>query len=298
MLSSALINPCLASVRDRNAIVLRMHGFQGRECHFLMYPETAIPAPVGSYLGSAPSASATSSASAATAKAQRHVCMRVPVHLRSVHWTQLLGPRLSELNEQLVLPTGRTSMMHTLCKLESPAFIHCYRLRSDVDSNTSTRIGRAAAASLSEGTTLLWELPRFGLELVQRGIEVLSKDYTGYRLAQCQQLVSSAAASAATSVADNGGGPPCCWYTLPEFQQYMVLERVEGLIPSHNSSCARVADTLVLVPVGEVQPAQAAGGGGGLVRVKLSGECDAHLKVRIHTAPDVRVALSSIRAKD
>ena len=187
-------------------------------------------------------------------------------------------------------------MLHILSKMESPGLIHCYLLWGD-GASSSLRAGRAAAASLSAEQTLLWELPRFGLELVQRGCEMRSRDYTGYRLAQCQQLVSgssgidtdqlmdSAAATASTTTtADGVGGGPCCWYTLPEFQQYMVLERGADLLGSHNSSCARVADTLVLVPVGEVQPPQAPSGSGGLVCVKLPGECSARLKVKsIHT---------------
>ena len=116
-------------------------------------------------------------------------------------------------------------------------------------------------APLSD-SLLQWELPRFGLKFQNdpRGT-LMSQDYTGYRLANNQQLAS------------NSSG----WYTLPEFQQYLVLERCEELLGSHNSSCARRPDLLILLPVGEVRAVTDSGHGS--VRVAVPAACGAKVKV-------------------
>ena len=260
--------------RAHHAIILRLlspHGFQERDSNFLI---TSMPAAAGSQLLPATASTAADSGLDIEAAVQ-FVARRIPAHLRAVHWMELLGPRLRELREQLVLPCGVTSMLPVLSKMESPDLIHCYILWGDGDS---IHAHRAATSLMRVEQTLLWELPRFGLELRQVGGRMLSQNYMGYRLSQCQQLVGSAAS---TPAEDGGDSAHLCWYTLPEFQQYLVLERGEGLC-SHNSSCARLPDLRVLVPVGEVYHVEASPtgiGGGGLVRVQIPETCDAELKV-------------------
>lgn len=258
--------------RDRHAIVLRLlspHGFQERDSNFLI---GSMPTAADSQL---PAAGFGDSSDLDPEAGVQFVAWRVPAHLRAVHWTELLGSRLPELREQLVLPFGIASMLPALSKMESPDLIHCYILWGEGDSIHAHR----AATSLAVEQTLLWELPRFGLELKQVGGRMLSQDYTGYCLAQCQQLVGGSVVSA---TAPTGGGDSArLWYSLPEFQQYLVLERGEGL-GSHNSSCARLPDLRVLMPAGEVCHVKASPnvvGGGGLVRVQLPEGCDAELKV-------------------
>ncbi len=137
---------------------------------------------------------------------------------------------------------------------------------------------------------LVFELPRYGLEFELRGWQLLSRDYSGYRLRREQQLVAvvdgrqqhGAAAGAAGVRAGVRAGaaeeqeaddnaraghsrscsgaatptashlPPAVHhvsYTLPEFRQYLVLERVPG---GPLEMGARRADELVLVPSGVV----------------------------------------------
>ena len=97
----------------------------------------------------------------------------------------------------------------------------------------------------------------------------MSLDFTGYRLARNQQLASRRSG----------------WYTLPEFQQYLVLERCDGLLGSHNSSCARRPDLLVLVLVGKVH--KTADQNKGLVRVQIPEAYGAQLKVGRMAGPCV-----------
>ena len=124
--------------------------------------------------------------------------------------------------------------------------------------------------NLLSDSLLQWELPRFGLKFQHdpRGA-LMSLDYTGYRLANNQQLASRRSG----------------WYTLPEFQQYLVLERCEDLLGSHNSSCARRPDLLILLPVGEVQAVKDSGHG--FVRVRVPEACGAKIKVGDRDRNDV-----------
>ena len=303
-------------LRASNTIVLRPLSFLDRDCHFLIEARPASatapqPAPASATQPAAVAVSQSAPifffpstlASCATETALEFVCWRVPVHLRSVQWRELLSSRVSELVERLVLPSSSCPTLKLLSKMEAEAFIHCYTV------------------SNSRNNTIVWELPRFGLELEQRGGEVLSRDYTGYRLARYQQLAGTVRRTAASGVSsrdrddgaggdsrdgggdvegsgdkpmedsggseeigdrsneDNGDSPRCCWYTLPEFQQYLVLERADSQ-GSHDSSCTRLPDLLVLVPAGEVRSEPLAGnGGGGLVTVEVPEESDARIKV-------------------
>ena len=74
-----------------------------------------------------------------------------------------------------------------------------------------------------------------------RGV-ITSKDYSGYRLSLNQQLAEPTAAQTAPSCPISAFLPG---HTLPEFTQYLVLERMEERISSHTSSCARRPDVLV-----------------------------------------------------
>lgn len=153
-----------------------------------------------------------------------------------------------------------------------------------------------------QGLVLLLELPRYGLEFGLRHGEgqVLSRTHSGYRLHHRQLLVSCPATAdiaAATASAGEAGAAAGTWYsgvqyTLPEFQQYLVLERVP-VATDWAGGGGRQEDTLVLVPAGGVAVVEALNGGNGTglsargvgavgcVRVNVSNSVHAqNLKVR------------------
>ncbi|KAL4434355.1 hypothetical protein ABPG75_000796 [Micractinium tetrahymenae] len=104
---------------------------------------------------------------------------------------------------------------------------------------------------------MLFELPRFGLEfeLLPSG-ELRSLDYAGHRLAACQQLWEPAAAAG-----HDGGSSGAASYTLPDFQQYLVLE-----------PAAPLQRRLVIVPVGRAVRLEVA------VEIEHSSASDADIK--------------------
>ncbi|PNH12760.1 hypothetical protein TSOC_000242, partial [Tetrabaena socialis] len=185
---------------------------------------------------------------------------RVPPHLWARHWTLLLSEHLDQLTDRMVLLRGSSMLETFLAKYEQVPYIHTYDI-SDGDGGT------------------LFELPRYGLEFVLRGGQVLSRNYTGYRLRSRQQLVGDEPLDGSAM----GGGDGVS-YTIPDFQQYLVLERVQ--VPSGYVPGARRADVLVLVPAGEVvvdRALSSSGGGanaGGLVRIDISEKCEESLKSR------------------
>ncbi|PNH12759.1 hypothetical protein TSOC_000243 [Tetrabaena socialis] len=187
---------------------------------------------------------------------------RVPPHLRARHWTRLLSQHFDQLTDRMVLLRGSSMLETFLAKYEQVPYIHTYDI-SDGDGGT------------------LFELPRYGLEFVLRGGQVLSRNYSGYRLRSRQQLVGGEPLGGSTT----GGGCGVS-YTLPDFQQYLVLERVQG--PAGYVPGARRADVLVLVPAGEVvvDRALSSSGGGvdasGLVRIDISTESGKPLKAHCY----------------
>eukprot|EP00798_Chlamydomonas_sp_ICE-L_P016685 gene16685-22945_t len=74
-----------------------------------------------------------------------------------------------------------------------------------------------AGSAVHAPMSLLWELPRYGLEFTYRDGTFISRDYAGFKLADEQQLASSK---------DDHAAEGCVDYTLPNFQQYLVLERM------------------------------------------------------------------------
>eukprot|EP00798_Chlamydomonas_sp_ICE-L_P016369 gene16369-22571_t len=136
-------------------------------------------------------------------------------------WPSLLSEHRAELTDELVLAQHSSLGLNILSKLEDSTFIHTYS---------------------QETTSLLWELPRYGLEFEQRDGTFLSRDYAGFRLADEQQLahITSEDDHAVEGDVD---------YTLPKFEQYLVLERMhqEG-----NTFQAQQSDKMIIVPKGTV----------------------------------------------
>lgn len=185
----------------------------------------------------------------------QYVCHRVQPHLRSKHWMDLWTIHSAELTHELVLHESHTK--NVLAKLEAPAFIHTY-------------IPLAGTASTH---TMLFELPRYSLEFENQDGQLLSLEYKGYRLSPHQQLVTY------TNSATDGDPVE---YTLPEFKQYLLLQRI-----TDSASVvvgARRADSLVLVSVGGVVcNRNVAAGAGSAVEVKVDECSSTSLKVRTET---------------
>lgn len=215
-----------------------------------------------------------------------YTCLRVPGNLWRRHWTQLLSAHRAELTDKMVLPGSTCHLtFNVLGKFEDPRFVHVYSgldgQRGDkspsaaagCDANRST-VGEAAAVSSgdgnsgssnssgggrSSGASLVLVLPRYGLEFEVIDGQVVSRNYTGYRLRQPhQQLVGDAQ----QQQQQQAGGEVS--YTLPGFRQYLVLERMQGRDPGGGGGVAPLDDVMVLVPAGEVDVrASATGSSGG-----------------------------------
>lgn len=217
---------CPAYYREKGLVVLRPLNFLQRDSHFVMRNE---------------------------GNSQSFVCLRVPLHLRTLHWTQLLLPQqATQLTDVLVLHSSRVK--HVLSKFEPEQFIHTY-----------WRTGSGGEP------VLLFELPRYGLEFAQYASGTpAAVTYSGYHLAKSQQLVSGSR---------DGGDAQ---YTLPNFQQYLVLQ----LAPSSEVAVGvSRAKRMVLMRVGSVlAPAE------GLAKIQVSDATGAILKVRLKaqsTTPSV-----------
>ncbi|GIL51275.1 hypothetical protein Vafri_7114, partial [Volvox africanus] len=158
------------------------------------------------------------------------------------HWTELLQPDvLPQLPDRLVLLSGSAVLDNLLAKFEDVRFIHAFASHGDPD-------------------VLRLELPRFGLEFELRSDgEVLSRDYSGYRLHHRQLLVSELSCGTVH-------------YTLPEFRRYLVLERIPGTGAVQGN---RREDVLVLIPAGPVVAGQQP-------NVQVSGSCTARLKAHCY----------------
>ncbi|KAG2492072.1 hypothetical protein HYH03_009568 [Edaphochlamys debaryana] len=199
--------------RERGVIVLRPRNFQEHFVHFIMECR--------SFTRGADSSSGP----------VLYDCRRVPLHLQRLHWLDLLSDHRVELTDQLVLLSGCGVRDTVLAKIEDTRFIHCYQ---------------PASSSQQDGVRprLLFELPRYGLEFELRsGGELASRDYPGYRLRRRQLLVDTG------SYAGYGSDRVSC--TLPEFHQYLVLERSPAVrqLPVG----AQRTDKLVVMPAGSVR---------------------------------------------
>lgn len=203
-------------------------------------------------------ASATESASTSIRASfnSQFQCIRVPRHLRSTHWEDLLPTHSSDLTHELVL--HKSQIKHVLSKLESADFIHTY---------VPTAATAATAATAS--SIMNFELPRLGLEFELQKGNLVSLEHRGYCLSRQQQLVTE------PNGENSSASPPL--YTLPGFQQYLLLQR----IPSGDVMVgARRADSLVLASAGEVQCSNASlAGVSPSVSVKVKSISNASLKV-------------------
>lgn len=110
----------------------------------------------------------------------------------------------------------------------------------------NTEVADCRSTPLHEAK-VLWELPRYSLEFLQQGGVLQSKDYTGYQLAQSQQLAEEVQQQQQQLLGLQGPA----LYTLPNFQQYLLLQRGPHS-GSHTTSGARLPDKKVLVPSGSV----------------------------------------------
>eukprot|EP00798_Chlamydomonas_sp_ICE-L_P025428 gene25428-11088_t len=153
------------------------------------------------------------------------------------------------------------------------------------ESEDPTRPGRSEGPSSKVETglpyhksmPLVWELPRYGLEFEYRDGIFLSRDYTGFKLADKQQLAFSTDKGdpAVESSVD---------FTLPNFQQYLVLDRIhqEG-----HTFQAQQSNRMIILPDGFVVLAKRETDGGVQpnaedlvgVSVAVSGATDASIKI-------------------
>eukprot|EP00198_Chlamydomonas_reinhardtii_P007687 XP_001697024.1 predicted protein [Chlamydomonas reinhardtii] len=198
-------------------------------------------------------------------------------------WRQLLLAAPPLLVDRLVLPQGSKLVDNILAKFEEPRFIHTF---------------------LSVSSEVSFELPRCGLEFsMQRKrpgsffwgggdacCQLISRNYTGYRLRRLQLLAEccGVSGSAAGACGDNGSNSSSNAaaaaargiYTLPEFRQYLVLERIPQ--PAVASMGGQRADVLVLVPAGAVQSSLWEEGSGGKVAVSVTLPSGSQASVNFH----------------
>jgi hypothetical protein len=155
----------------------------------------------------------------------------VPHHLQQKPWLSLITS--AEVKDQLVLTDS--AVVDVLCKFEDRQYIHTY-----ISGTCTTEV-------------LKFELPRYQLEFALQGGKLMSLNYRGYQLASNQQLASTEQ------------------YTLPNFTQYLVLERsLEAQQEVTVNMGQRRTDTLVLIPAGSVTVDRSMLHGHGLVHVTVS----------------------------
>ncbi|KAG2441624.1 hypothetical protein HXX76_003244 [Chlamydomonas incerta] len=246
--------------RQRGVLVLRPRSFQEHDCVFLA---KCLPAGGQGHTLTLP---------VRTDTLCEYDCRRVPLHLQSRHWRQLEPVVLSErqaaagaaaaqsaLDDRLVLLRGSQILERTLAKFEDPSFIHTFCSvssgevsfelpRCDLEFSMQQQV---AQAQQDPGEQLqqqpapdgpgLGRQPGGGHEVSY--CQLLSRNYTGYRLRRVQQLAERCRAG-------GGGGVGTATYTLPEFRQYLVLERVPQAAGAHVG--AQRAEVVVLMPAGAV----------------------------------------------
>jgi hypothetical protein len=251
-----------AACREEQVIILRPPDFQDHSAKFIIRYNTA----------------AAAAATAATGFGQHasYTCWLVPHHLSSSlqHWWQLLTQ--PQLQQQLVLMQPGSRVMHVLSKFELLQFVHVFAPAESGSSSSKVQAVRAGTC---------FELPRFGLEFeLQQDGKLASKGLRGYELAEQQQLVSQHEAHRCEAAAAQQHA--ACNYTLPDFTQYLVLQRKCG--DSSSSSSAVMlpgsgrSSTLVLVPAaGVVRSGGSSSSGYAAERIDitLDGASNADLKV-------------------
>lgn len=161
----------------------------------------------------------------------------------------------AELTHELVLHTSHIKTV--LAKLEVSKFIHTYVPLS--------------ATTTSMRQSMLFELPRYSLEFQLQQGQLVSLDYSGYRLSQNQQLATSQGTNTCDSVNSQA------FYTLPGFQQYLMLQRIPGRSVIVG---ARRAESLVIVAMGKVAGnVDVSSHSGASVKVEVESSSKAYLKV-------------------
>jgi hypothetical protein len=142
-------------------------------------------------------------------------------------------------------------------------------------------------SSKTAGSTLLFELPRFGLTFQLQQGKLWSLDHAGWYLAPCQQLVnftpgdmsSDSPSGDGDAAADSpSAAAAAASYTLLGFSQYLVLHKEEP-----GSS---ITSSSVLMPAGLVTRASpgASGPVADSVQLRISSKCNAGLQVSGRTA--------------
>eukprot|EP00798_Chlamydomonas_sp_ICE-L_P027658 gene27658-7296_t len=182
--------------RDQNIIVVRPVSFLGHSTQFLICCDSGSMNSNESHHGGV--------------ERLCYSCLRIPLHLMQRPWPSLLTEHRAELTDELVLAQQSSLGLHILAKIEASKFIHTFstsgrpimgtsgspmgaagvssaRPGSFEDSACNTEAGSASHESMS----LLWELPRYGLEFEHVNGIFLSRDYAGFKLADVQQLTSS-----------------------------------------------------------------------------------------------------------
>lgn len=309
--------------RQHKTIILRPLHFQERSVSFLVrysaddcfeksVPATTQPTPAGTVLQ----------------------CERVPTHLMSDHWLSLLDNRGHQIQTQPLVLADSSTHLQILSKFEDAAYIHVYASSHGSDCSQRSGPGSSAVGQDVPGTTcsgnsssmsskiaavpeLLFELPRFGLEFELREGRLLSKDHRGYCLSMCQQLVTKKSPGAATSdsipSALPGAGDEAnsstdsssrvgiesnttVHYTLPGFQQYLILEPVH----QDSTDLPRLADgngtKLVLMPAGRVVQTRPKGSSSS--SSKASATAIASVAIPTHAGASVLVSSSMLLLKN
>ncbi|MEW5310745.1 MAG: hypothetical protein WDW38_002512 [Sanguina aurantia] len=247
--------------RSRQVILLRAQDFSSHDLHFLIKYGATAAGPISVSICTPMSGSSSS----------HYICQKVTAHASSRHWTEVLSHHSHDLTHELVLHTSHTKTV--LAKLEPSRYIHTYVPQS--------------AAACSSQPAMLFELPRYNLQFQLQDGQLRSLDYSGYQLSQRQQLLSNTHTPVAGSVGQ-------VMYTLPGFEEYLLLQRIpdSGVVVG-----SRRADSLVLAAVGPVQRCNkdVPGHAGPAVTVDVDRSSSAALKVHCY---EVHSRFGHLRASD
>ncbi|MEW5319231.1 MAG: hypothetical protein WDW38_010396 [Sanguina aurantia] len=156
-------------------------------------------------------------------------------NLADIAWTLAHGRKPFARRAHVVADTVEEAAAkgQVLTKLEDPQFIHAYT--------------QSAATDPSHG--MRFELPRFNLGFELRQRQLVSLEYSGYKLSKRQQLVTRVV----DQLCSTDGNVRSALYTLPDFHQYLLLQR----IPCKDVLVGdRRADSIALVLVGRVVSAK------------------------------------------
>jgi hypothetical protein len=240
----------------------------------------------------------------------------VPTHLQQQqHWTAVLTQHAGQLSQRQLVLTDRNSsqVLKVLSKFEDSAFIHTYmpgqcpaHLLQPQQQQQTLHTPAADRPTGSDPPVLeatgpavpgmLWHLPRCGLQFeLQTDGRIVSLDHRGYSLSRQQLLVSDDINAQHSS------------YTLPECQQYLVLQADQD--SSSGVYGAERSTQLMLVPSGRVKVQRSSPGSTqqrASIHVQLSTACDERLKVsafsasafaaRLHSWQESQAAASNTRS--